>query len=334
MRFERAFIPDATGFERPMAASTLFLPVGWQWRGGVFWGQQFLCTNGYNYEWSAWSPDGAMTVAILPQTKWEMNNYNAPVSSPGCQAAPYSDVQSYLTALAQHWKPGSRIVNFRRRPDVEQEFAGFHSTTPMPMGVVRNWAEAGEMVLAFEDNGRDMRGTVAAAVLFSLTVTEAAGLGRMQALTGYALPAWSAAAPNGRLDTGLAEAIRRSIKANPVWENRITRHNNAIGRVALEESRKRAAIIAQSNAEIARIREEAWSAYQESSDRRAREFGEALRGVETYADPQAGTGTVELSHQYDYAWRMTDGTYVLTNDASFEPYRDLGMAGQRLEAVP
>jgi len=35
--------------------------------------------------------------------------------------------------------------------------------------------------------------------------------------------------------------------------------------------------------------------------------------------------------QYDHAWRPNDGSYVLSNDSSFEPYRDLGVEGQKLE---
>ena len=97
------------------------------------------------------------------------------------------------------------------------------------------------------------------------------------------------------------------------------------------ESQRRSQILQQSNAEISRIREEAWNASQESADRRAREFGELIRGVETYNDVNAPGGTVQLSGLYDNAWRLNDGSYVLTNDKSFEPFRDLGVEGKPLE---
>jgi hypothetical protein len=158
-----------------------------------------------------------------------------------------------------------------------------------------------------------------------------AGTGVMDALNGSTLPAWAASAPKDEFNAGLFEAIRRSIKPDPRWEARINQHNSAIAQVALRESRKRSEAIARSNEEIAKIRQEAWSSYQESSDRRFREFGEALRGVETYRDPDAPTGEVELSHLYGNAWRLNDGSYVLSDDANFEPYRDLGLEGKRLE---
>ena len=54
------------------------------------------------------------------------------------------------------------------------------------------------------------------------------------------------------------------------------------------------------------------------------EFSETIRGTETYNDDNAAGGQVELSNLYDNAWRLNDGTYVLSDDANFEPYRDLG----------
>ena len=78
VRFDRAIIVDAVGFEQPMAASTMFIPHGWQTQGGVVWGREYLCTNGYNVNWSATSPDGSTSITILPQEKWESNNYGGP----------------------------------------------------------------------------------------------------------------------------------------------------------------------------------------------------------------------------------------------------------------
>jgi hypothetical protein len=312
----------------------LFLPRGWQAQGGVFWGQEFLCTNGYNFNWTATAPDGLTSVSVLPQERWEANNYGAPPSTPGCRNAPYTNVRQYLESVVQRWRSGARVLDYRVREDLQREYAQLNSVTPMPLGEARTWVEAGEILFAYGDRGSDMRGAIAAVAIFSLTRTNAGGgLPVMDALTGFALPAYGVTAPNGQLNLAFFEAIRVSMKQNPQWDARIQSHNGAIARVALEESRKRAAAIAQSNAEIARIREEAWSAYQESADRRAREFGELLRGVETYDDANAPGGQVQLSGLYDNAWRLDDGSYVLTNDANFEPYRDLGLAGKQLEAA-
>jgi hypothetical protein len=334
IRVEPGVIVDATGFEAPMAAYTLFLPAGWKATGGVLWGRQFMCTNGYNVEWSAASPDGATSVHVLPQAKWESNNVGAPAGTPGCPLAAYASVEQYLQALLQGWRPDARPQEFRRRADIEKDLAQANRVSAMPMGEMRAWVEAGELAFTLRDGGADRRGTLAAAVVFSLMRTNAGmGMQTMDAMTGFALPAWAATSSAGRYDAGFFEAIRRSIKPNPQWERRIAGHNHAIGRVALEEARKRSKIIAESNADISRIRQEAWEASQESADRRVREFGEVIKGVETYDDANAPGGRVELSYDYDNAWRLNDGSYVLTNDASFEPWRDLGVEGSRLEVT-
>jgi len=51
----------------------------------------------------------------------------------------------------------------------------------------------------------------------------------------------------------------------------------------------------------------------------------------TYNDPNAPGGQVELSNLYNHAWRLNDGSYVLSDDAAFEPFRDIGVDGKRLE---
>jgi hypothetical protein len=331
LRFEKAMIVDATGFEAPMAATTLFLPAGWKSQGGVRWGSQFACTNGYNFDWKAQSPDGSETITVLPQTRWETNNYGAGPSTPGCQPAPFTTSRQYLEAFVQRWHSGARPLDFRQRDDLMQQAAPYNKNTPMPLGFAKTWVDAGELLFAFNEGGREMRGSATATVVFSLTRTQTAGMPQMDALTGFAFPGYGVTAPNGKLNLTFFEAIRKTMQPNPQWSQRIASHNGAIAQVALEEGRKRAAIIANSNAEIAKIRDEAWNASQESADGRAREFSELIRGVETYSDANAPGGTVQLSNLYNNAWRLNDGSYVLTNDASFQPYRDLGVDGQKLE---
>ncbi len=334
MRFERGVIVDPTGFAQPMAVSSLFIPYGWRTQGGVFWGQQFMCTNGYNFEWSAAAPDGASGIMVLPQAKWENSSYGAASSSPGCQAAPYATARAWIEALAAQTFPGARVVDYRDRPDLVAQIGAAPQRQQMPMGESRSWTEAGEALIAFTANGRDMRGSVAAAVQFNLMITDMSSMGQqpMTALNAFAHPAWAAYAPNGQFNVAFFEAIRRTIKPNQEWWSAIAGHNVRIGRVAIEESKKRAAMIAQSNEDISRIRQSVWDNQQQSADRRAREFGELIKGVETWRDADAPGGSVELS-QTNHAWRLNDGTYVMTDNPNFDPWRDLQVEGRKLEAV-
>ncbi len=331
LRVQQVEILDRSGFERPISASFGFIPLGWKAQGGVQWGQQFMCTNGYNVNWTAVSPDGAQTIAVLPQERWETNNYGAPPGTPGCPSAPITSSQQYLTQLAGRWRPGARVLDYRPRPDIAAKFAHLNMRTPSAMGEMRTWVEAGQVEFSFDEQGRAMRGVISAATIFSLSRMAGMGRGTMDALTGFTLPVFAATAPEGRLNLQFVEAIRQSFLANPEWELRIAQHNSAISRVAQEEIRKRAKIFADYSDYVSRIRQETAEVRARSDERRQRQYSEALRGTQSYDDPDAPGGRAELSGMYNHAWRLNDGTYVLSNDASFEPWRDLGVEGRRLE---
>ncbi len=348
-RFEPAVILDATGFAQPMAAASLFIPHGWQTSGGVFWAREFLCTNGYNFNWTAVSPDGLMSIAVWPQAAWEANTTGTASTQPGCPLLNINSVRGYLEGLVQQMLPNARVLDFRERPDLQQALNSPPSRTAMPLGELRSWSESGEVLFGFVHQDREMRGTVAASVKFNLMVTDTSSMfakdptvtglntgqypTRSEHLSAFANPAFAAMAPDGMLDFNFFEGLRRSIRPVDSWSAAINGHNLRIGQVALEESRKRSQIINDSNAEISRIRQQTWNAQQESADRRAREFGEVIRGVQSYVDPDAPGGTVEQSIQYESVWRLNDGSYVLSDDPNFEPWRDLQLEGRKLEPV-
>jgi hypothetical protein len=75
-----------------------------------------------------------------------------------------------------------------------------------------------------------------------------------------------------------------------------------------------------------------WQSRNESMDRTQRESIESIRGVETYNDPHYG-GTVQLSNQYQHAWQLRDGSYLLTDDPNFDPAR-LNLQGTKLRVAP
>lgn len=177
-----------------------------------------------------------------------------------------------------------------------------------------------------------MRGALAAVTVFTLSRTAGLGAGQsMDALTGTALPAFLATAPRGELNLRFTEAIRQSFLPNPDWEARIAGHNRAIARVTRQEVAKRSRMTAEYNDYVSRIRRESADARAASDERRQREFSELIRGTETWDDADAPGGRAELSGLYDHAWRLNDGTYVLSAEADFDPWRDLGVEGRRLE---
>jgi hypothetical protein len=332
LRLQRAQIMDNLGFERPLAASFLLVPVGWQTSGGVQWGNQFSCTNGYNFIWGARSPDGTQSVGILPQERWQAANYPGATPTPGCRNANITSLQQYLQQYIATLKPGARMLDFRPRQDLMAKLQYLNSRTPSAMGEFRSWVESGDALFAFNDNGREMRGVITATATFNLSHMQAmSGMQAMDSISAGVFPMFVSTAPNGRLNLGFAEAIRQSILPNPEWSARLAAHNGAINQVALQEGIKRGKIIQEANDYIANLRSATYAETSKSNDRIAHERGNLNRGVQDFEDPAAAGGRVALSNLYDNAWKLNDGTYVLSNDANFDPWQDLKVAGTKLE---
>lgn len=90
--------------------------------------------------------------------------------------------------------------------------------------------------------------------------------------------------------------------------------------------------MAQTRAEIADIHAGIQRDRSASQGRMHRDKVRTLREVEHYRDPSGGL--VELPNHYQHAWKLRDGSYVLTDSPAFDPGRDLGVAGEKLQLAP
>ncbi len=332
VRLAPSVIMDWTGFNQPMVAATMFVPHGWTTEGGVEWGDSYACTNGYGYRWQASSSDKLNGIAILPQQKWEWNANGAPVQ-PGCPIAQITTVEDYISTLVSLIMPQAKILKSYPRSDVEQQFASINSQNDTGFQFTQTTLDAGEAIISYSENGVEMRGVISAAVIYNYVRTGGGQYGYgppIETWSGFAIPSFAAFAPASTFDLALYEGIRRSFTADPNWEAAIAGHNSAMNRIATKGIMDRAKISQQSYEDIRQISQSAWDNQQKSSDVRAREFSEYIRDVETYDDSSSMTGSTELSAGYNHAWRLNDGTYVLTNDPSFNPNGSLGMDGQQL----
>lgn len=328
---QRAQIIDSQGFGKPIVAATVLIPQGWRTRGGVQWNAQALCGTGYKVDWQASSPDGSTTAHYFPAEHWQWNNMGSTLPT-GCPTWKISNVRDYLQNLIQRSRPGARILDFRLRNDINKEYAKLNQTTPMPGGEVRTWVESGEALVAFTQNGADMRESVAVVAVFSLNRMSSPGMPTTEFFSGATLSGYAMRAPNGRLDFKLAEMIRKSLKTNPEWLSRITKHNAKISSIKTKGALDRAKITAQYGEDIRRMQADSRRLQNESFDRNSRETSEMIRGVETYNDPYHGD-TVQLDNTYEHAYQLNDGSYVLTDNPDFNPYPIFGQDGQRLEVT-
>lgn len=329
VRIERAAILDPSGQARPMVAATMFLPHGWRAQGGVEWGPQYACTYFIGLNWNATSPDGRSRLAWYPAASWEQNNTGNPTPTrPGCTMQPFTDARGYLGKALELLFPGARMLDYRPRRDLARPAAPVTRAGPGGMQITHH-GDAGQLQFAFQQGGTEMRGVMTVGVSFETSQAPTPGIGvlRMSYATTDAL--FVATAPAASFDAGLADALRGSFQLDPAWTQVLADHVQKINRINLDGIMDRQRIWRANAQQMSQMINDSWQAGQRSGDRRALAFSQALRDVETYRDPQ-GRAT-ELNSGFAGAWRLDDGSYLMSRDPGFDPWRDAGLRGQRLE---
>lgn len=361
---QRAVIPDP-GIVGRGPAMYVMLPAGWSGRGGVEAAQR-ACSEPFAVNWSASAPDGRMSVAIFPTEVWHWSNTG---STSDCPAGNYANMRDYLAARATQMFQGARVSDYRDRPDfanAAKENAALVQQMAMERGLsLRSWADGGEVLFAFNQNGAEMRGVIgASAIFYGNELPNPMGGEPLRNLTGGTLGTFGAVAPAGALDFTLVEAVRKSVTPDPRWLEAYFDFQVKLGKIAVDDTRSRASMIVAGGAEATRQNIETYKAMASASiqnsrdsvaaqthrapdsgggarelfpgdlsgDRMQRESIEAVRGVETYADPIAG-GNVQLDATYDHAWRINNqDAYILTNDPNFNPGQ-YGLEATQMGAV-
>lgn len=334
LRVREVLIIDQNGFERPVPAARILVPHDWQAQGGVMWNPNSPCGQSGIFEWAAWSPDGLYGVELMPNTSWHMNNLPAEFQTQEpCPKRNATSARQYLEQLAQERRPGARVLDYRDRPDLAQAAGLAEQRTPTAMGELRQWAEAGEVLLGYTYAGTPRREVIQATVVFTHSIMQNTVMGgTMETLAAFAMPAFAFRAPDGRLDFTMVESLRSSIRSDPEYDRRMAAHYQAMGRIQAKGTADRAAATKQHGEEMLDIINQGYQDRQRIIDDGHDRFSRVIREVEVSSDPLEGQ--VELPSHYDRAWRLDGGDYLLSNDLNLEPGRDLGVTGTEMERLP
>jgi hypothetical protein len=345
-QMSRVQIMDPSGFEKPMLAATALVPYGWRAEGSVVWGPHGQCGVDYGAKWDVHSPDGSSLLSMRPMPQWQGVRSAYPSGQPSpCPQAFHRSVRAWLEASAQQLFPGARVLDYRALDDevrpLRDMMAQLQQLPPVPNFESRISIEAGELLVAFNENGRDMRASLSAMATISWSrMADILNPSQVALETVNGSP-WNfviVKAPNGELDLDLRRRVLTSLRFDSEWSRRtsafnarkqaesaathqqIMRSNAAASAARLQASQSAHETRMQTLRETSDIMNGIYQDRQVSSDRQQRERIEAIRGVETYNDPVAGA-PVQLDSSYQHAWRVnnSDNTYILTNDASFNP---------------
>lgn len=334
-RLQRVEIVDASGFGQPMTAMTIEIPAGWVARGQVEWNRSVECLgNNYSMRWSAASPDGLHEVSLLPRLSWQVEAAGIVPTNP-CPAAPMASAREYLDHLMRNARPMARELSYRARPDlVAQQQAAAQPAAGTGY-------DAGELLIGYRLGGQEMRETLVALVTFSAMP----GSTQASADTGFAMRA-----PDGMLDFATADRIRASQRIDRSWAEQMlawsrqrveTLNQQQVASIGAWHARRMSEITTAGILERGRIRQETIAeigrinnqivASREGTDARIHEqFKDAMQEVQPWRDPASGQ-LIDLSIHYRHAWQLDDGRQFLTNDANFDPARDLGVGAHELE---
>ncbi|MBN9463475.1 MAG: hypothetical protein J0H00_19875 [Burkholderiales bacterium] len=341
LRVQRAEIIDAKGFDKPMVAATVMVPAGWKHGGEVQWNIGRRCGKPYGLRLQAGAPDGSEAIELALPEAWGATNYGAPLGD--CPQAGLRNAREYLTSWIGRHRKDARLVEYKPRPDKSQVLA----QNQWAGGSLRSWVDSGQALITYRQGGREMHELLVANVVFSQSRLAGAGGQALESLQGQALGVLGWRRASGPVPQRHFDLMWATLKAAPEWQARINAaeqqmaaENAAtqaqISRMQAESSRetlahikRRGEIRNEAMQETARMRNETWRSGQATQDRMHKDTVRTIREVQGYRDPRGVV--VELPQHYDHAWQLRDGSYVLTDDPSFDPGRDLGMAGEKLQ---
>ncbi|MFA7540930.1 MAG: hypothetical protein WCZ02_02395 [Lysobacterales bacterium] len=319
-QLQRVDIVDQTGFGRPLPMFSMELPRGWQHQHRVDWDKSTYCPfNGPRVVVNADSPDGLYGITILPGMGWQVSSRTVAANF-ACPPAGMNMPRDYLEQIAGQLRPGMRVLSFRERPDLLN-----------PAATIPEYG--GELLIAYSVQGVDMRESLIATI--NHTTLSGGGLLAVASVT------MAVRAPDGQLDFGFIQQVTGSLQPGEDW-NRLfgewsagqirAWHEGRMSAIAMAGEADRHRINMDTIAEVGRLNTETFNNRMASNERTNNAFIDTIREVQPWRDPGSGR-QVDLPMHYSHAWQLSDGRHFLTNDSNFEPYRDLGIAGERMQQV-
>lgn len=332
MRLRPVAIMDANGYDQPMPSGTLLIPDGWNTSGGIYYDMQNLCIEGPNVNWQAVSPDGAQRLAAMPNFGWYANTQGTPHPM-GCPALPFSTIAQVAEYIVASY-PQGRVESLESDPAIAAHLAKFVVEMAGDPSM-KSWSEYAEVRFTYSDRGQPMRGIMAVQAGFSYSrslIGLSMGLPPFETIGGGTTSVFAYTAPVGSYDEGPFRLALLNWRPDAEWSARTFAARRENFNRAQAVIREQVKIQLETSQYIADLNQRSFNERWEAGVRNTRETGELLRGVETW-DADVPGGSVELPAQYPHAWQLEDGSFVLSEDANFDPNRDMQVKAKRLSTT-
>ena len=335
MRFRIAKIMDQTGFEKPLVAGTSAIPADWTEEGGIVWRTTGQCTLGATANWAATSPDGKSTIRLMPNTAWQYNNSGNPIPQ-DCMAGAFNSADDYVRQVLGSQLQNMQIVDVERDPQLSQVLAQQPFSYEMPGDpYARAWWDAASVTFTYRYEGEAYTATLILVTMHNYMMSgQSYGFGApMEFSNGATIAQILLAAPTKQFTEQVPAFLMflKNYQPGAEWQARMDAYNARMAKDRQRTNGEISKIISDTYSDISDMSMQSWRKQNQSSDYTQRETSEWMRDVETY-DADTPTGQIELPSGYDRAFQLNDDTFVVTNDAFYEPFRDSGIDGRELTA--
>jgi hypothetical protein len=318
---------DRQGFNQPVEAFSFMLPADWKVNSNVQWNGASKCMPEIlQASVTATSSNGEYELMLLPATQFDWSDDNLTLDAMrrggfvySCRLQQPMDAAAYIK---NELAPFVKATVANTQSPQQLQYAMQQGATQMKQAAAQagNNAydynpSAAEATLSFADGKEGialvtlMQTIVTMPGAFSQQIKTYQCYVSMRLLIKY--PRSKAAEAKRLLGTVIS-----STRANPEWAAAVQKTFQAIQQGAQNTLGQIIKITTQAQNEISNNITRSWESAS-NTDNNTKAWGEYIRGVDNWTDE--GGNKVELTSGYSNAWSKSDGTYILTNDVSFDP---------------
>lgn len=357
LRLKRVEIVDRHGFEKPMPAMSMLVPIDWSFDGQIKYAQKIGDpADLVRLAFRTASPDGRLAIEMFPGWSWTwaddpmmrqaMQNQSAMAAQMGrarTELAPPMSARDFLTRVAvPRLRPGAKVLGIEPVPDLDpglQEQVKQAQATAASAGVQMrlraDHARARLQLPAGKQPGEEWLTAVVftrATAMPSINRSGQMGQAALYQCTADSL--FGMRAPPGELPANekLYRTVLSTIRLDPTWQARVSQVQANMTASNVQSAQDRSKIIAKSGEDQSRIIREGYQNRQATLDRTNERFSDAMRGVQNFRNPTTGEN-VKLSNEYAHAWVSGNGEYVMSDSSTFNPGQVLQGSWTQLQPV-
>lgn len=340
-----------------VVASTVLVPEGWTLEGGLTRPSNQLYNMPVVADVKITAPDGR-AVHFFPSLSFEFNHasggqpmqvtlmgnlYMPLPESPGqwfMQMARMSPDPTVSQLQLVSEEPIAELTQQLRQQNAQTfQIVEQGNATTGSMGFGQSYdTQATKLVLRYQQNGQPFEETVVMSWQYLVMVQQgqvASGTWSVNLMQSF-----RGAPGSDYLNDPVLAAIVQSVRPNPAWEAEMQRYWTELARIKQKGASDRAASWQQHNRKMQQINGEISDIIAGGYQRRsAIQDSMRIRGIDALREETPYTtpsgDTVRLPSFYDHAYTDGNGTYILNNDALYNPNTDPAVNNQnwsRLEA--